>query len=79
MDAKLKSILTKLNAISNVASSRDTSQQGGEGGVFLEVNINFPYQTSPMEKNTENIHLEMRTLEENLKNLKEKKLDKRVM
>lgn len=79
MDAKLKPILIKLNVISNVTSSRDTTQQGGEGGVFLEVNINNPYQTSLMEKNIQNIHLEKITLEENLKNQKEKKLDKRVM
>ena len=45
MNAKLKHILSNLNDILNVKSSRATSQLGGEEGVFPEVNINNPYQT----------------------------------
>lgn len=73
LDAKLKPILSKLSDISNVTSSRATSQQEGERWVFPEVNIKNPYQTSPMKKNSDKIHLEKRTLEEKLKDLKEKK------
>lgn len=73
MDAKLKPILTKLNNISNVTSGKATSQQRGEEGVFPEVNINNPHQTSPMEKKIEKIKLKKRTWKEKLKNLREKK------
>ncbi|CAH1416085.1 unnamed protein product [Lactuca virosa] len=63
----------KVNGISNVKSNMDTSQQEGEGGVFSEFNISNPYQTGPIEKNNEKIHLGKITLEEKLNDLKEKK------
>lgn len=74
IDVKLKPTLSKLNDILNVTSNRATFQQGGGGeeGAFLEVNINNPYQIGPMEKNNEKIHLEKRTLEDKVKNLREK-------
>ncbi|CAI9301118.1 unnamed protein product [Lactuca saligna] len=77
MDAKLKPILSKLNDISNVKSSRATSQQGGEGRVFSKVNINNPYQTAPMEKNSDTIHPEKTHWKEKVKDLKEKKTDQK--